>query len=177
MAKFQKIHDSIHYNEIVKLLLEGKSSRYISDYLKTEYEENITHATINNFKKEELDIKNKVNKKFQKKVEEQVKAKAENKIRNDVQVEADIETAVNKGVGTRELLQLMIESGPQIWKQVLTDKSIGSEEKMKLILQASRQELDWIKEDSVNVEVDLDANLSNLGEMIRKGVEDYKDKE
>lgn len=175
MAKYQKIKNSIHYNEIVQLLLEGKSSRYVSDYLQNEYNESIGHAVINNFRKDELDIKNKVNKKFQKKVEEQVKAKAENKIRNDVQVKADIETAVNKGVNTRELLQLMIESGPQIWKQILTDKSIGSEEKMKLILQASRQELDWIKEDSVNVEVDLNANLSNLGEMIRKGVEDYKE--
>ena len=42
------------------LLLEGKSPRFVSDYIKNEFNENISHTAINNYRKNKLNVKKEV---------------------------------------------------------------------------------------------------------------------
>ena len=47
---------SEHRDEIDDLLLDGRSPRFVSTYLKNEYNESISHTAINNYKKKHLDV-------------------------------------------------------------------------------------------------------------------------
>ena len=57
MARKSKVESSPHYNEIVDMLVAGYSGRHVSDYLLKEYGEKITHATLNKYKKDNLNVK------------------------------------------------------------------------------------------------------------------------
>jgi hypothetical protein len=175
MTQFPKIHDSLHYNEIVNMLIEGKSGRKISDYLKEEYGETISHTTINKFNKEEVNLKNKVDAKVRRrskeKVEKEIKKLNEKKVNDEIQTAADIETAVNQGVSEVELMNLMISSGPDIWGKVLDNPNISPEYIMKLILNAVKLKFDRDK-DTNNLDINLDTNLKKLGDLINPEAED-----
>jgi len=57
MVRKSKVESSSHYNEIVDLLVAGYSPRYVSDLLLNEYNEKISHATLNKYKKNNLNVK------------------------------------------------------------------------------------------------------------------------
>ncbi len=42
------------------LLLDGKSPRFVSDYIKREFDESISHTAINNYKKNKLNVEKEV---------------------------------------------------------------------------------------------------------------------
>lgn len=50
------VERSEHREEIDDLLLEGLSPRFVSDYLKNEYDEHISHTAINNYRKNKLNV-------------------------------------------------------------------------------------------------------------------------
>ena len=50
------VEKSEHRNEIDDLLLDGCSPRFVSTYLKNEYNESISHTAINNYKKKHLNV-------------------------------------------------------------------------------------------------------------------------
>ena len=50
------VERSEHRNEIDDLLLDGHSPRFVSTYLKNEYNESISHTAINNYKKKHLNV-------------------------------------------------------------------------------------------------------------------------
>lgn len=50
------VERSEHRDEIDDLLLRGNSPRFVSAYLKNEYNESISHTAINNYKKKHLDV-------------------------------------------------------------------------------------------------------------------------
>ena len=50
------VERSEHRDEIDDLLLDGNSPRFVSSYLKNEYNESISHTAINNYKKKHLNI-------------------------------------------------------------------------------------------------------------------------
>nr|WP_295000947.1 hypothetical protein [uncultured Methanobrevibacter sp.] len=50
------VERSEHRDEIDDLLLDGRSPRFVSAYLKNEYNESISHTAINNYKKKHLDV-------------------------------------------------------------------------------------------------------------------------
>lgn len=56
MPPKNKVVSSPHRDEIDKLLLEGESSRNVADYLKNQYDEIISYATINNYRKVYLNV-------------------------------------------------------------------------------------------------------------------------
>ena len=64
MARKSKVETSSHYNEIVELLVAGYSARYVSNYLDDEYNEKISHVALNNYKKNNLNVKAAVKKKI-----------------------------------------------------------------------------------------------------------------
>ena len=57
MPPKSKVEQSIHYNEIVDLLLAGNSGRYVSDYLLNQYNEKISYKALNTYKKNKLNVK------------------------------------------------------------------------------------------------------------------------
>ena len=182
VGKFKKIIDSTHYNEIVKLLLDGYSPKYVSNYLKNEYGESIGYRTIHNFRKSNLNIDEKVNQEFNKRkkekeakkdIDKKTEVAIENRVKKLEEVESDIKTAINKGVNIRELLNLMITDGPTVWKLVLSDPEISSDTKMKLILEAGKQEKDWIKNDNT-IEINNYNGLSGLANALSKSKERNK---
>ena len=50
------VEKSEHTDEIDDLLLQGKSPRFVSSFLKNEYDESISHTAINNYKKKHLNV-------------------------------------------------------------------------------------------------------------------------
>ena len=80
-----KVEVSPHYDEIIDLLLDGKSSREVSAYLKKEYGEVIGHNAISNYKRNHMKLEEKVEaeanrllaKKTAEVVDDSVKKKAE----------------------------------------------------------------------------------------------------
>ena len=57
MIRKSKVETSPHYNEIVDLLVAGYSPRYVSDYLSNEYDEKISHNSLNRYRKNNLNVK------------------------------------------------------------------------------------------------------------------------
>ena len=57
------------------LLLEGKSPRFVSDYIKNELNENISHTAINNYRKNKLNVKKEMAIKYHEKVSKEKKEK------------------------------------------------------------------------------------------------------
>ena len=91
MARKSKVETSPHYNEIVKLLVAGYSGRYVSDYLENEYNEKITHATLNKYKKNNLNVKAAVKKKILEKEKAKKKEKAQEAAKESIENESDKE--------------------------------------------------------------------------------------
>ena len=50
------VERSEHRDEIDDLLLEGKSPRFVSAWLKDSYNEHISHTAINNYRKNKLNV-------------------------------------------------------------------------------------------------------------------------
>jgi hypothetical protein len=88
--------NSKHRDKIDDLLLEGNSSRFISNYLKEEYGELISHAAINRYKNKHLDVNKDVGVKYQSKKDLKTKAKKD-KIVNKVVSDLDfLDNIVNE---------------------------------------------------------------------------------
>lgn len=93
MARESKIETSPHFNEIVDLLLTGHSGRHVSDYLKNEYNEKISHTTLSKYKKDNLDVKAHVKKnilKREKAKQEAIKKQTDTEIKLNESFEAAV---------------------------------------------------------------------------------------
>lgn len=134
MARGSKIESSPHYNEIVDMLVAGYSGRRVSDYLLNEYGEKISHASLNRYKKDNLNVKAAVRQKI---IEKEKKKKEEKKKKATQPV---IEKEVEKEIKANESFELATDYRFQDIKK-----------------------LDNIIEDACNVKVDLD-NLPAEGD-------------
>lgn len=159
MPPKSKVEQSPHFNEIVDLLLEGWSSRKVSSYLKEQYDEDIGYNAVNTYRKNHLNVDAAVNNEMEK---EKLKLAVEKETARKTKAQKHFEKAVQKGVSTRKLLQVIISDGPELWEQLLNDDTISLDVKVKLVLQASKQEQDWVKNDESNVEVNINNSLSSL---------------
>lgn len=54
MPRKSKVEESIHYNQILDWIGEGKSSRWISRELKNQFDESIGHVAISNYRKKNI---------------------------------------------------------------------------------------------------------------------------
>lgn len=88
MVRKSKVETSPHYNEIVDLLVAGYSGRYVSDYLENQYNEKITHTTLNKYKKDKLNVKAAVRKKIIEKEKEKSQAKVNKATEDGINKEA-----------------------------------------------------------------------------------------
>ena len=97
MPPKSKVEKSPHFNEILDMIEKSISPRHISDYLKNEYNESISHTAINNFVKK---IRSKTASEYQR----QQKAKEKKK-------KVKFDEVVDKEVANKETIDEVIKKG------------------------------------------------------------------
>jgi len=195
MARKSKVETSPHYNEIVDLLVAGYSGRYVSDYLENQYNEKITHTTLNKYKKDKLNVKAAVRKKIieQEKEKSQAKANkaAEKGINKQVQktIKANESFEIAADYRYRDIKKLDDLIGQAESINVDLDIHPGDEKydpykeqnlriKMKKLgLEAIKLKYDLIDEDELEVNINNE-KVIGLAESIEKSRQKYqKEKE
>lgn len=140
MARKSKVEKSPHYNEILDMIKESISPRDISNYLKNEYNETISHTSINNFRKK---IRSKTNQEYYKKK----KSKNTPKIVNEKKAKDEkFDSVVAKGVSDLDALDNIITEANKlnldisnIKPKYLENYCVNSETEIeKLKIQAKR---------------------------------------
>ncbi len=109
------VEKSPHYEEIIDLLLQNKSTRDISKYLKDEYGEEIGHNAINNYRRNHL------------KLDERVEVEA-NRILADQQdtvEQEDKEAIVEEGIKKKAYAKATVELSTQSVASELAEVMIG----------------------------------------------------
>lgn len=104
MVRKSKVEASPHYNEIVDLLVAGYSGRYVSDYLLTEYNEKISHASLNKYRKNNLNVKAAVKQKIIEK--EKTKRREKSQKKSAKAAEKGIEQEAEKQFQAQESFEI-----------------------------------------------------------------------
>lgn len=188
MARKSKIETSPHFNEIVDLLLAGYSGRYVSDYLLNEYDEKITHATLNKYKKDNLNVKAAVKKKVfeeekKKKLKPSIEKAVEEQSGKQVESNESFEAAVNIRYDNVNKIQKIIsqtakhEIDLSKFKKIPSDKRDYYKE-TEIIIKIKKLELDAIQVldaelDDDSFEENLTDGLIGLAESIEKSRQKY----
>lgn len=182
MPPKSKVAQSIHYNEILDKIREGKSSREISRWLKDEYDEDIGHGAISRYKRdnleaEALDIAD-VN--LKKEVEDPVdveKKSIEEKHVTDRANAIQEGTAIGRGIAEATASQIqgllkVSEDYPEAVRKMEKEaddpdsntswKDVASEKR-----NAQKLYLDFIKNQESNVEVNVDNHIADLSKIIK----------
>ncbi|WP_156314586.1 hypothetical protein [Methanobrevibacter arboriphilus] len=114
MPPKSKVEKSPHFNEILDMIEKSISPRHISDYLKNEYNESISHTAINNFVKK---IKSKTASEYykqQKVKEKDKKSKVDEVVDKELANKEAIDDVVNKGVSDLDALDTIISEAENV---------------------------------------------------------------
>ncbi|MBF4469469.1 MAG: hypothetical protein ISP01_08715, partial [Methanobrevibacter arboriphilus] len=95
------VERSDHYDEIMDMIKEGLSSRTISNYLKDEYNEIISHTAINNYIQS---LKNKIGSEYHKRK----KTNVPKIVQNERDKKDKSNEVINKGVNDIDSLDRII---------------------------------------------------------------------
>lgn len=141
MVRKTKVEKSPHYKEIVELLLQGQSSRTVSNYLMKTYNEDIGYCAINSFRNKHLDISSEV------RTRELTKQKQER-----AELESDVENAkegaINKLTQALHVLEFFFGTyGEESIINLMKDTEVKSDSKVNLLLRAIKYYLDFYKDD------------------------------
>lgn len=154
-----KIEKSSHYKEIVDLLLQGKSSRDVSNYLKKQYGEDIGYTAISRFRKNKLDVESEA------KTRHLMKQKTE-AIQKQAEIESDVvaskEEMVVQFQNALEILQLFHPYMSKWVKELDEDIELSVDKKVKLGLDAIKQELNVWKDEKPEVNVAINNDVGCL---------------
>ena len=180
MPPKSKVESSIHYNEIVDLLLAGNSGRYVSDYLLNEYNEKISYVALNNYKKNKLNIKAAAKKKIMEKEKNRlIKENAKKAATKEAKAELSMEAATSYLTRNYERAEQFIEATKDIdLVQALEDyrKSPDFDEGkyldmkikvQKLRLEHMKYETDLLEDNTLNVNVTNEEELFDEAEIMR----------
>ena len=182
MARKSKVETSPHYNEIVELLVAGYSARYVSNYLENEYNEKISHVALNNYKKNNLNVKAAVKKKIIEK-EKEKKQIVSKKVESELQAQETFEIAADYRFRDIQKLDDLISQAEAInidlderpWDEDKYDpyKEQNLKLKMKKLgLDAIKLKYELIDEEELNVNVQNE-NIIGLAESIEKSRQKY----
>lgn len=173
------VEKSEHRDEIDDLLLGGKSPRFVSSFLKNEYNESISHTAINNYKKKHLNVakeavidytkkKSKEAKQVQsQKNSQKKKQKAVKKISSDLEkLDVIIDDALNTNIDIERL-----ERDPEA-DQVKVEKL--KLEKRKQGISAINAKTNILKQAEPSFEESIAAGFGELADAIKKSREILK---
>ena len=175
MARRSKIETSPHFNEIVEMLVAGYSGRYVSDYLENQYNEKITHTTLNKYKREHLNVKAAVRKKILEKEKEKTLDKQAGK---ELAAEETFEVATNYRfkdvqklddlISLAESINLDLDQAPYDPDKYDPYKEQRNKIKLKeLGLKAIKLKYELIDEEEVNVNI-TEQKIIGLSESLEK---------
>ena len=187
MARKSKVETSPHYNEIVELLVAGYSPRHVSNQLEDKYNEKISHVALNNYKKNNLNVKAAVKKKIiEKEKEKKQKHIADTvgkKVESELQAQETFEIAADYRFKDIQKLDDLISQAEAInidlderpWDEDKYDpyKEQNLKLKMKKLgLEAIKLKYELIDEEELNVNVQSE-NVIGLAESIEKSRQKY----
>lgn len=166
------VEKSNHRNEIDDLLLNGYSPRFVSNYLKNEYNESISHTAINNYKKKHLNVTKEAVINYTKKKSQEAKQVQSQKDSHNKK-----QKAVKKISSDLEKLDEIIEDSfnTQIDLDRLVDDPDCDQVKVESLKLKMRQQgisavnakTNILKQEDVNVEVNVDEVKLNLLEKVK----------
>lgn len=200
MARKSKVELSPHYNEIVDLLLDGYTGRSVSAYLDNQYGEKISHVSITKFKNNKLNIEEaiKTHEILQRKqngedtsveknsvdnsdktpgeiAEEKINAVAE----NNATVQAKFINKINSGIDTLNMIREGIAHAYEsdLLINYFDDDSIPDDKKVNTLINLSKMDLDWMKNNDIVNEVNVNNTLNDLidDNLINEIMSDEKD--
>lgn len=158
------VERSEHRNEIDDLLLEGKSPRFVSAWLKDSYNEHISHTAINNYRKKKLNVTEEAAKVYherrekEKKADETTNKKKQKKVRKVVsdleKLDFIIEDSYNTNIDIERLENDLDSDQVQVEKLKL--------QKRKQAIEAINVKNNILKHDDNNIEVNINNNFDDL---------------
>lgn len=171
------VERSEHRDEIDDLLLEGNSPRFVSAYLKNEYNEHISHTAINNYRKNKLNVPKEAAIEYNKKKKEKDAAKIK-QAQSDAKSTAKKNKKVQKVVSDLEKLDVIIEDSCNTTiniERLEHDPEVDQVQVEKLKLQKRKQGIEAInvknnitKQDDTNVEINVGEVKVNLMERVKQ---------
>ena len=158
-----KVEVSPHYDEIIDLLLDGKSSREVYAYLKKEYGEVIGHNAISNYKRNHMKLEEKVeaeaNRLLAKKTAEVVDDSVKKKAETIVDVELETQTVASQSAELLIGLHKVASDFPEDYRRMkeaaeYDDSRVTWKYVANMSLQANKISNDFLKNTDVNVNVE-----------------------
>ena len=160
------VDSSPHYLEILQMMLNKVSGRDIEQYLWDNYQEKISYSTLNKFKRDNADIATLIRQVElqQKTIEDGKVAIVEDKIERDNQAQEMIIKEINKGINVLNFIRGGLEIADQqdLFETFFNDETIPLKEKIQVAIQLAKLDLDWLKSDDTNIDVNIDNNLNSF---------------
>ena len=155
------VEKSEHRSEIDDLLLDGKSPRFVSNYLKNQYDESISHTAINNYKKKHLNISEAAAVLYNEKVSKKKKKKAVTKVVSDLEkLDMIIDDCLDTNIDISRL-----ENDPDVDQARVEDLKL---KKRKQAIDAINVKNNILKNTDTNIEVNVTEGLMGLADSIAK---------
>lgn len=183
MVRKSKVETSPHYNEIVDLLVAGYSPRYVSDYLSNEYDEKISHNSLNRYRKNNLNVKAAVKQKIIEKEKQKIKS-VNKQADKEIKAQESFEIAADYRFKDIQKLDDLIANAKDVEVnldniQILDENKYDPYREQSLKIQYKKLALDAMKlkyelidEDELNVNVQNE-NVIGLADSIEKSRQKY----
>lgn len=181
MPRKSKVESSPHFEEIVDLLLQDKSGRYISNYLKKKYNEDIGFNAINSYRRKHIKMEQRVEAELNRRAKEKEKEKQkdDNLTRNEVQRQADVKESIEESTNSvastiadnmskvAKVAANFVDDYEKAKEDAENDeiKNVTHKDVANLSLQANKLYNEYFKNDDTNVEVNIENNMDNLSNL------------
>lgn len=181
MPRKSKVESSPHFEEIVDLLLQDKSGRYISNYLKKKYNEDIGFNAINSYRRKHIKMEQRVEAELNRRAKEKEKEKQkdDNLTRNEVQRQADVKESIEESTNSvastiadnmskvAKVAANFVDDYEKAKEDAENDeiKNVTHKDVANLSLQANKLYNEYFKNDDTNVEVNIENNIDNLSNL------------
>lgn len=186
MAMKSKVELSPHFTEIYTRLCEGVSARKISEWLKNEYNENISHVAISKYRKNNINLAEQVEERINEKLAAEKESDKQVQIQDHdvekqsiekeaIEKEADKQVQIQKQNHTvttimaDNMLGVMgvAEQLPQNYKKMVNeakdpDSRTSFKDVTKLTLEANKIVNDYFNKQDTELNVNVNNNLNKL---------------
>ena len=179
---------SPHYLEILKLMLNNKSSRYISKYLLDNYNEKISHVTLSKFKKNNVDIadliqqieaqqgiikEGKIDVITDGKYDEEIIEVVNDKIRTNKEAQKLIINEINEGIDVLNLVRngLSISEDADVFNKFFTSDDVTLKDKMDMTIKLAKLEMDWQKSNDTNININNNNMITDLSNIFAESTD------
>lgn len=172
MALKSAVEKSMHRPTIDKMLKEGKTTRFISKWLKNHKKnpESISHVSIHNYKKNKFNIKKEAVRKYNDKKSKELLDKESDKVASDLE-------ALDEIIQEGRKLELNIDSiqpDPENGVSPLEIEKTKIQAK-NLVIRAAKTKYDITKDDPDPVNVNVNINQKEKVERLRRIEKDESD--